>query len=128
MDSSILTKIQAYKQRIRFRELAIALGVIFQGTQEEKLRCIFSLYDKDGDGFVTKDEMKLILTSSVQISKPTMCYTEVSAIVEMNIEKIFDELDQNHDGMLSLDEFCQVGNTSFIFMEVFQHGVSKFFN
>jgi Ca2+-binding EF-hand superfamily protein len=63
---------------------------------EDDLRGRFEIFDKDGDGFITKPEM-----------------TEIVAELELGaefpvevIESIFEEADVNHDGKISYQEFC----------------------
>ena len=49
--------------RIDFRELVIALGIARRGSDEEKLRWMFSLYDINRNGFISKDVMRTVLNS-----------------------------------------------------------------
>ena len=49
-------------QRISFREFIGALGITAKGSLEEKLNWAFGLYDTNGDGFITRDEMLDIVT------------------------------------------------------------------
>ncbi len=41
----------------------MGLSILSRGTMDEKLRWIFNLYDLNGDGKVTKEELTLVVSS-----------------------------------------------------------------
>ena len=41
----------------------MGLSILSRGTMDEKLRWIFNLYDLNGDGKVTKEELLLVVSS-----------------------------------------------------------------
>ena len=51
------------KQEITFTDFVIGLSVLTRGTIDEQLRWIFTLYDINGDGIITRDELNRIVSS-----------------------------------------------------------------
>lgn len=51
------------KQEITFTDFVIGLSVLTRGTIDEQLRWIFTLYDINGDGIITRDELNRIFIS-----------------------------------------------------------------
>lgn len=51
------------KQEITFTDFVIGLSVLTRGTLDEQLRWVFTLYDLNGDGVITRDELLKIVTS-----------------------------------------------------------------
>ena len=52
-----------------FQDFVVGLSVLVNGTQEEKLEWTFHLYDLDGDGVITREEME-----DVAMSVSTICF------------------------------------------------------
>ncbi|RWS29306.1 Kv channel-interacting protein 4-like protein [Leptotrombidium deliense] len=48
---------------ITFTDFVVGLSVLARGTAHDKLRWAFSLYDLNGDGVITKDELERIVSS-----------------------------------------------------------------
>ena len=110
--------------KIDFRELVVALGVASRGTDEEKLKWMFRLYDVNGNGSISRDEMRTVLKSLIRIVLPANAQENVDTVVEERLTKIFQEIDVNGDEAISLQEFLKVGNTSTVFLDVLQTGLS----
>uniref|UniRef100_UPI00001109A4 CALBINDIN D9K n=1 Tax=Bos taurus TaxID=9913 RepID=UPI00001109A4 len=61
----------------------------------EELKGIFEKYDKEGDGQLSKEELKLLLQ------------TEFPSLLKgmSTLDELFEELDKNGDGEVSFEEF-----------------------
>ena len=60
--------------------------------QTEKLKAAFDFYDKDGNGSIDINELKQVLGVGAKISDTVWL-------------QMIDEIDDNHDGVVSFDEF-----------------------
>lgn len=61
------------------------------GKEEEELKKVFSTFDKNGDGFITKQELRESLRIFMN---------------EKEIDDILVKFDSNKDGLIDFDEFC----------------------
>lgn len=79
--------------RIEFDEFK-ALMLARYGTRESRLALAFSVFDPDGSGRITADEMTSVM-SQVGLSRP-------------ELDEMLKEVDDDGDGAISFDEFCQL--------------------
>lgn len=90
---------------IEFEEFIRALSVTSRGSLEEKLVWAFKLYDVDNDGYITRDEMYSIVDAIYQMLGTQTKLEDEDDNPRQRVDRIFDQLDKNHDNKLSLDEF-----------------------
>ncbi|KAI9003883.1 hypothetical protein DFJ74DRAFT_693950 [Hyaloraphidium curvatum] len=89
-------------QAVDFREFCAGLSVFMKGNSQEKLEMSFKMYDVDRDGKVTKKELTRVLTQMLSTMYPDEDPTfKVNDIVQ----RLFEDLDVNEDGNLTLAEF-----------------------
>lgn len=97
--------------RIDFREFITGLSVSSRGSFEEKLSWIFELYDTNSNGFISRDEMFVIVKSIMVMTVDTTKVPESDAVAhaEKRVDQIYQKMDKNADGLLSLEEFIELG-------------------
>jgi len=86
---------------IDFQEFVDGLSVFMKGTSEEKLELSFKLYDVDHDGYLTQPELEKVLTKLAAVFTLEEQTLEIKALVA----RMFEDLDINGDGRLSLTEY-----------------------
>jgi len=91
---------------ITFQDFIRGLSVMTRGTPEEKLTFTFRMYDLNGDGYITRDEILQIVQSFYQLSGPLSSYTgkkfETPAQL---VDEFFEELDEDTTGKISLEQY-----------------------
>ncbi|XP_078811975.1 calsenilin isoform X5 [Oryzias latipes] len=109
---------------IRFEDFVIGLSVLLRGSITEKLRWAFNLYDINKDGLVTKEEMLAIMTSIYDMmGRYTLPSVREESPFE-HVEKFFQKMDRNRDGVVTIDEFietCQKDEDIMASMQLFEN-------
>uniref|UniRef100_A0A915KM06 EF-hand domain-containing protein n=1 Tax=Romanomermis culicivorax TaxID=13658 RepID=A0A915KM06_ROMCU len=92
-------------------------------SRDEKLQFAFSMYDLNGDKFITKDELLSILNMMVGANITPEQYKVFHAVeiasakffgcrfvydfkLQNIAERTIEEADVDHDGKISFEEFC----------------------
>ncbi|XP_075044397.1 guanylyl cyclase-activating protein 2-like [Mixophyes fleayi] len=93
---------------IDFLEYVAALNLTLRGKLEHKLKWSFKIYDKDGNGCVDKRELREIIQSIYSVKKDWRREQEAPLLSPDEVcERIFQLMDENGDGQLSLQEFLE---------------------
>ncbi|CAN8021063.1 unnamed protein product [Ixodes persulcatus] len=94
---------------IDFREFMCYLSVTSRSTPEQKLTWAFSMFDVDVDGFVQKDEMTKMIGAIYKAFgyEPSGSPQDEARTPERETERLFQLMDKNRDGKLSLEEFLE---------------------
>ncbi|XP_055511044.1 guanylyl cyclase-activating protein 2 [Leucoraja erinacea] len=93
---------------IDFLEYVAALNLVLRGNLEHKLKWTFKVYDKDGNGCIDKAELLAIVESIYRLKTACRRGPDDGAphlSPEEVVDRIFQLVDENGDGHLSLDEF-----------------------
>ncbi|KAF2887379.1 hypothetical protein ILUMI_18794, partial [Ignelater luminosus] len=84
-----------------------SLSILSRGSLDEKIRWAFNLYDINGDGCITREEMTDIVTAVYdlmgKLAEP--CIDEDT--VKEKVDMLFRKMDKNRDGVVTLDEFLE---------------------
>ncbi|XP_018548491.1 guanylate cyclase activator 1g [Lates calcarifer] len=87
-----------------FLEYVAALHLIFRGNLEDRLKWSFKMYDKDGNGKLDRQEVKRIIRIIYKIKLRT---SDISMTPTEICDRIFELVDQNNDGQITLSEFME---------------------
>ncbi|XP_072917167.1 calsenilin-like isoform X1 [Hemitrygon akajei] len=109
---------------IRFEDFVIGLSVLLRGTMNEKLIWAFNLYDINNDGYITKEEMLVIVQSIYSMmGRYTHPVIHQDTPCE-HVEKFFQKMDRNQDGVVTIEEFletCQKDENIMHSMQLFEN-------
>lgn len=100
-------------------EYLALMGVTFGGTVNQKLRASFHIFDKDGNGSLSKDEVRDMLRMVIvqvmraqyrtahgkSASKSVTLDTAANAKIDAVVEEVFTRVDKDHSGSIDIDEF-----------------------
>ncbi|XP_067292939.1 guanylate cyclase activator 1g [Pseudorasbora parva] len=87
---------------IDFMEFVAAIHLVLRGNLEDRLKWSFRVYDKDDSGKLDKQEVKRIIRIICQLKKNSIGMTPSDVC-----DRIFDILDVDKDGHISLTEFME---------------------
>lgn len=88
------------------------LTVLCGGNRDDKLASAFEIFDDNGDGYISLEEMVKYLTSVFRVmyetqpmSREHMKGVTPEEFAFATAQQVFAEYDENKDNMLSFDEF-----------------------
>ncbi|XP_024938511.1 Kv channel-interacting protein 1 isoform X5 [Cephus cinctus] len=95
--------------KISFEEFLTILSKVSRGSVEEKLQWVFGLYDLDGDGLISKEEMLGVVGSIYEMlgryTQPQIVEPQMAA--REHVDRIFHLIDANKDGVVTIEELVQ---------------------
>jgi serine/threonine-protein phosphatase 2B regulatory subunit len=84
---------------IEFTEFITGLSTFYSGTQEQKLRFIFRVYDVNNDGYISNGELFTVLK---MIVGSNLTETQLQQVVDTTMLRA----DKNRTGKVSFEDFC----------------------
>lgn len=94
------------KGHVDLREFMIALSNFCGATKEEKLRFAFTVFDEDGNGAITKQELVKILKANHMAGSDKEVMRKADTIMR--------QTDKDGDGVISFEEFVVVSKRSVV--------------
>ncbi|KAM5298284.1 calaxin [Ctenodactylus gundi] len=92
------------------------LSLFLRGTLEEKMKYCFEVFDLNGDGFISKEEMFHMLKNSL-LKQPSEEDPDegIKDLVEITLKK----MDYDHDGKLSFADYEKAVREEALLLEAF---------
>lgn len=107
---------------ISFKNFIQAVSVLARGSEEEKIECVynlmcidiyltsmkdsFSMYDIDGDGYLTKNDLKTVLESFYGLVGPLVTLSgKKYDNIDTFIKDFFENMGHKIDGKISLEDY-----------------------
>ncbi|XP_067091218.1 guanylate cyclase activator 1g [Osmerus mordax] len=87
---------------IDFMEFVAAVHLVLRGKLEDRLKWSFKVYDRDGNGKLDRQEVKHIVKIIYKINQNNTGMTPNEVC-----DKLFELVDENQDGQISLSEFME---------------------
>lgn len=97
-------------------EWAGGLSVWLRGSLEEKMKYTFNVYDLNGDGYISREEMFQLLKSSL-VKQPSE--EDPDEGVKDLVETALKKMDYDHDSRVSFSDFKQAVEAENLLLEAF---------
>ncbi|CAD7700151.1 unnamed protein product [Ostreobium quekettii] len=95
-----------HSKDISFEEFLNAIHTLQTRDSSKRVAFIFKVFDQDGDGLLSEEELRVVLHASVEESTADLPQSEVESLTQ-NLMQLFDA----QDGKLTLPEFERVLTT-----------------
>jgi len=97
---------------IAFKELMLALSILYSGSLHEQLTLCFNSYDTNHNGYLRREEVHVMMEQlyGIQGKKADIAF----------VNEMFEALDSGHDGVLNFDEFAQIATLQPVLLDCFR--------
>ncbi|KAL1007475.1 hypothetical protein UPYG_G00087280 [Umbra pygmaea] len=92
---------------IDFMEYVAAVHLVLRGKLEDRLRWSFKVFDRDGNGCLDRKEVKHVVKIIYKIKSHGKVSGNLNMTPDETTDRIFELVDKNKDGQISLEEFME---------------------
>lgn len=105
------------KQKIDFKDFIKSLSIASRGSVEEKLKWAFKMYDRDKDGFISYDDLLVVVNSVFKmVGTKVVKFEDSDCTPQLKADKIWTgyhkKLSEKSFGKISINEFSDISNLS----------------
>nr|CDS32515.2 Kv channel interacting protein 4 [Hymenolepis microstoma] len=93
---------------ITFSDFIQTLSTLIHGTREEVLNWVFDLYDYDKDGYITRQELVVLIRAVNDLLGPSHNFKELVENVDTKANWMLNKFDIDRDGKIGRREFVSV--------------------
>ncbi|KAJ8704779.1 hypothetical protein PYW08_012099 [Mythimna loreyi] len=93
--------------KVNFEEFLDILSRVARGSVQEKLSWVFTLYDVDGDGRISRSEMLAVVQAIYELLGRAAAPPVHSTAAKDHVDRIFHLMDTNCDGVVTPDELAR---------------------
>ncbi|CAH8850490.1 unnamed protein product [Trichobilharzia szidati] len=93
---------------LTFEQFACGLSKLTRGSNMDKIKWIFSLYDIDEDGYISRSELKEVVQAVYELLGDKLFTGNTVQAIEDRVNAMFMKYDLDQDGRISKDEFLSV--------------------
>ncbi|KAK3090452.1 hypothetical protein FSP39_011964 [Pinctada imbricata] len=103
---------------VDFQEFIVGLSISSSPNNETKWAWAFSMYDIDGDGFISREEMSHIMKAIFSMAEFKL--PKGYKTTDEYTDDIFKSIDTNQDGLISQEEFINGAKTNPVIIDLLQ--------
>ncbi|OQV20816.1 putative Kv channel-interacting protein 4 [Hypsibius exemplaris] len=92
---------------ITFEQFICSMSLLTRGTLSEKLRWVFNLYDLNGDGFISRDELTNVVVAVHALLGTHTLPTLLDNTARNHVQRIFKKMDLDNDGRIGVEDFTE---------------------
>eukprot|EP00003_Mantamonas_plastica_P009240 TRINITY_DN1860_c0_g2_i2.p1 TRINITY_DN1860_c0_g2~~TRINITY_DN1860_c0_g2_i2.p1 ORF type:complete len:203 (-),score=80.51 TRINITY_DN1860_c0_g2_i2:56-664(-) len=106
-------------KKISFKEFLLGLSVCMKGDLDNQIRFCFDVYDLNGDGFISLDEIEVLLSNTLN----NQSESELRSLIKI----VLEQFESNRGGQkrISFDQFKKTVQDQPLLLESFGHVVNQ---
>lgn len=85
----------------------MTLSTLLRGSVYERLRWTFKLYDVNGDGCISRNELGEVVQAIHELMGRRPNQQEDDRKAREQVDRVFCKLDRNQDGVITIEEFLE---------------------